>query len=123
MREVDTLEIALWVFCAGFIVKAATFAFLAWTMRGQRDLSDLGTQLRRHYISLAFQAAGLAFVFAYYASLLSGYDSWLTADQRIAMYVVDTVLVLWATVQGVILMAAYWRASHPATNTLEQEAT
>ena len=107
MREVDVLEIALWVLCGGFIVKAVVFSFLTWTMRNQRDLSNLGTQLRRHYISLAVQALGLAFLFCFYASLVSGYEPWLTEQQRIAMYVIDTALVLWATVQGVILMVAW----------------
>jgi uncharacterized membrane protein len=121
MKEVDVLEIALWVFCAGFVAKCVIFAFLTWTMRGQRNLSGLGEALRWHYISLSAQAAGLAFVFAYYASLFSGYESWMTQQERIAMYVIDTVLVLWATVQGVIVMVEWVKESHAMHTTTERE--
>ena len=107
MSEIEILELSLWIFCFGFVAKCVIFAFLRWTLRGQRDKSRVGSALRSHYVSLSTQAAGLAFIFFYYASVVSGWGSWLDEKQRITMYIVDTALVLWATERGVNLMLTY----------------
>jgi small-conductance mechanosensitive channel len=111
MNEREVLELSLWVFCIGFVVKGATFAYLGWSMRHQRDETGVGPALRSHYISLSLQAVVLAFLYLYYATAIRGHHEWLSSNARVALYIVGTVFVAWATVQGVRLMIAYWQAT------------
>jgi hypothetical protein len=53
----------------------------------------------------------LAFLYFYYATAIRGHYEWLSSAARVALYLVGTVFVAWATVQGVRLMVAYWQAT------------
>lgn len=110
--ERDVLEVSLWVFFVGFVVKGVVFEYLWWKMMRQQNQTMLGSALRSHYASLGWQALILAFIYFYYATLLRGWDDWLGVKARVTVYIIATVLVLMATAMGVRLMISYFHATH-----------
>jgi len=108
MTEQTILTIALTAGALGFAAKGVATTALWWLMRKADDATALGPALKRQQGALAVQAFVVAAVFGYFASAIGGNGAWVPAPVRSVCYVVMAGLVIWAAIQCVRVVFAYF---------------
>lgn len=109
--EKEVLELALWTFGITSFVTSLICTFLVWTMRGQRDQTDVGRLLRWHYSALAVLSAVKGLLFVYYGSRTGGGPEWLDDASRVTFLLIGSAAAVALDVFGVLLVAAWLRVN------------